>query len=299
MSVLVSSSIGVIDYFKIVGGGIASFIPEGVRDFEYSRIAAESTRLSTVDNIEYEGIDDYSVGNGKGWTLSLPSYDNVKAGLSIPTGGELVDFANAMYGQSLSASNAYRAEIDKGNFYRAGLAFGGEPIAQGLGLMVGTFGLTRSLSASGRLAPNKSTSPIELLNDGIQGDAIDPAYFARMKAAFERNGGIIDQSTDAQAYLKMRGNAEGLTFNEKTVLLPENPTRSAVFEEFIHTSQHRRGLVNDYAQKYGNSGAELRLEIEAAERLINNRKAWQLPNNETRQTIQRLRDMRHDLLERQ
>ncbi|MEW8229315.1 MAG: hypothetical protein AB2745_03250 [Candidatus Thiodiazotropha endolucinida] len=28
--------IGFIDYFKIIGGGIASFIPEGVRDFEYS-----------------------------------------------------------------------------------------------------------------------------------------------------------------------------------------------------------------------------------------------------------------------
>ena len=138
-----------------------------------------------------------------------------------------------------------------------------------------------------------------MLNNGIKGDAIDPAYLSRMKAAFERNGGVIDQSADAQAYFKMRGHAEGLTFNEKTILLPENPTRSAVFEEFIHTSQHRRGLVNDYAQKYGNSGAELRLEIEAAEKLINNRKAWQIPNDETRQTIQRLRNMLQDLLERQ
>jgi hypothetical protein len=187
--------IGVIDYFKIIGGGIASFIPESVRDFEYSRIVAESTRLSSVDNVEYDGIDDYSVGNGKGWTLSLPSYDDVKAGfgkaydalaatfgegqntrdvsgleykdidsypedlgsgwrLSVPTGGELVDFANAMYGRSLSASNAYRDAIEQGNHYRAGLAFGSDPMVQGLGLMVGTFGLTKPLSASGRPVAN-------------------------------------------------------------------------------------------------------------------------------------------------
>jgi hypothetical protein len=201
--------IGFVDYFNVIRGGIASFIPEGMRDFEYSRIVAESPRLSSVDNLEYDGITDYSVGNGKGWTLSLPTYGDVKAGLnkaynalaatfgegqntrdvsgleykdidsypedlgsgwrlSVPTGGQLVDYANAMYGRSLSASNAYRDAIEQDKHYRAGLAFGSDPIVQGMGLMVGAFGLTKPVSAYGRLGPDtkKLAGTAPLTNPG-------------------------------------------------------------------------------------------------------------------------------------
>ncbi len=121
---------------------------------------------------------------------------------------------------------------------------------------------------------------------GDKGISIEPVRFQKMKEAFVRHGGIVDQSAEAQAFLKLRG-AEGVTFDAKTILLPENPTTSAVFEEFIHSAQHRTGLVNTWIEQFGNANAELRLEIQTAEKLIRNRKAYNIPNDETHQTIRR------------
>lgn len=114
-----------------------------------------------------------------------------------------------------------------------------------------------------------------------------------MKSAFEKNGGVIDQSIDAQRYLEMRG-AEGLTFNAKTILLPANPTTSAVFEELIHTAQHRTGRFSAAIERCGTVRATQRMEIEAAEKLIRNRRRWQFAPEETRQTIERLRALREE-----
>lgn len=121
---------------------------------------------------------------------------------------------------------------------------------------------------------------------------MDAARFNQMKQAFIRNGGVVDQSADAQAYLRMR-QAEGVTFDAKTILLPENPTMTAVFEEFIHTAQHRTGRFAATIDQFGTAEAIRRMEIEAAEKLIRNRHSWQIPNAETRQTIERLRGLRN------
>jgi hypothetical protein len=83
-----------------------------------------------------------------------------------------------------------------------------------------------------------------------------------MRAAFERNGGVILQGADIDAYLLMRArqmgasNVGGLTDNARQILPPTNPTRTAVFEEFIHTAQHRTGRVNDLIGRFGNAEAE-------------------------------------------
>lgn len=69
----------------------------------------------------------------------------------------------------------------------------------------------------------------------------------------------------------------------------KNPTTSAVFEEFIHSTQNRTGRAT------GDNW--LQMEIEAQEKLIRYRKAYGIPNNETRQTIQALRDYRKLLSE--
>ncbi|MBL4847828.1 MAG: RHS repeat-associated core domain-containing protein, partial [Planctomycetes bacterium] len=121
-------------------------------------------------------------------------------------------------------------------------------------------------------------------NDGLKseiggGKPIPPEQFAKMKAAFEKNGGTISQNADAQRYLKMR-NAEGITFNKDTMLLPPNPTTSAVYEEFIHVGQFRRGMVN--------SSSIIQNEIDAAQRLIKNAGPWGIPASETAQTQARL-----------
>lgn len=119
--------------------------------------------------------------------------------------------------------------------------------------------------------------------------SIDPVKFDRMKTAFEKQGGVIDQSDEAMRYLDYRG-AEAVTWNEKTIQLRQSPTTSAVFEEFIHTAQYRAGKIPDQTPR-----TVLTVEIEAAEKLINYRKAYGIPNVETRATIERLRRMRQEL----
>ena len=112
-----------------------------------------------------------------------------------------------------------------------------------------------------------------------------------MRAAFERNGGKVLQSAEVDRYLQFRG-AEGVTDNAYQILLRCDASRSAVFEEFIHTAQYRRGRVNEAIERYGNVRGQAFLEIEAAEKLIRNRLAYRIPNNETKETIQRLRAYR-------
>jgi hypothetical protein len=133
------------------------------------------------------------------------------------------------------------------------------------------------------------------LRSTINGGPIDPADLARMRSAFESNGGKILTGPDVDGYLRFQG-AEGVTDHAKQFMLRSDASRSAVFEEFIHTAQHRRGRVNQAIERFNNNKkAEAFLEIEAAEKLIRNRKAWQIPNSETRETIQRLRGYRQFL----
>jgi hypothetical protein len=119
-----------------------------------------------------------------------------------------------------------------------------------------------------------------------------------MKAAVEKNGGVILQSADVDAYLLYKArqmgatNVGGLTDNAKQILLPTNATRTAVFEEFIHTAQHRTGRVSKLIEQFGNIEAERLLEIEAAEKLIQNQRAWKLPQDEIDAVVKRLEQLR-------
>ncbi|HKI31162.1 MAG TPA: hypothetical protein VKA46_04800 [Gemmataceae bacterium] len=110
-----------------------------------------------------------------------------------------------------------------------------------------------------------------------------------MTADFRAAGGVVDQSVDAQRYLQARG-AGGLTLNRETILLPANPTRTAVFEELVHAERFRRGVTIEAGR-----GGVLQFEAEAAETLIRNRHAWQLPAEEVRQVIENLRNIRAEL----
>lgn len=114
---------------------------------------------------------------------------------------------------------------------------------------------------------------------------MDPDRFARMKAAFERQGGVIRQDDEARRLLDHFG-ANAITYNESTMVMKPDPTATEVFEEFIHVGQHRHGRVAP------NLGNVVELEIEATQKLIRNRKAYGIPNAETRQTIRRLRALR-------
>lgn len=70
-----------------------------------------------------------------------------------------------------------------------------------------------------------------------------------------------------------RNNKEGQTWDKDNIVLPNAPTTSAVFEEFIHVRQFRKGRVDELVDKYGADEAERLIKIEAQEILIRNQKA--------------------------
>lgn len=84
-------------------------------------------------------------------------------------------------------------------------------------------------------------------------------------------------NNDVSNYLASN-QAEGVTYNATTILLVKNPGRAAVFEELINSAQYRQGK-ND-----GSALSRILCEIEAQEKLIKNRKAYQLTALEVEQT---------------
>ena len=99
----------------------------------------------------------------------------------------------------------------------------------------------------------------------------------KIEKAFKVQGGLIQYNEETDAYLKSK-NAEAITYNEKTILLKQNPGRASVFEELIHATQYRNG-END-----GSYVSRLNCEIEAQKKLLRNSKAYKLTEAEVKQT---------------
>ena len=83
----------------------------------------------------------------------------------------------------------------------------------------------------------------------------------RIVKSFKSHGGIIQMSDSTDEYLKSK-NAEAITYNEKTILLMQKPSRASVFEELIHATQYKKG-END-----GSYVSRLKCEIAAQKKLI-------------------------------
>lgn len=119
--------------------------------------------------------------------------------------------------------------------------------------------------------------------------------FNKIRAAFERQGGVIQMDAQAIAYLDFR-NADGLTLSSKVVLMRPNPSRATVFEEMIHTAQFRRGEIVDL--EYDSAVCE----VKAKEKLLKNSEAYHLTDKDIedtkrllendRKTLQRLEERR-------
>ena len=99
----------------------------------------------------------------------------------------------------------------------------------------------------------------------------------KIEKAFKARGGLIQYGEETDAYLKSK-NAEAITYNDKTILLKQNPGRASVFEELIHATQYRNG-END-----GSYVSRLNCEIEAQKKLLRNSKAYKLTEAEVEQT---------------
>ena len=110
---------------------------------------------------------------------------------------------------------------------------------------------------------------------------VDAKKFARMKAAFEKQGGAIHRSSENDKYLDWQG-AGASTNNAKEISFRSDrePTATEVFEEFIHTAQFRQGRLH--------SDNRIEMEIEAKEKLIRNQKAYKIPDSEHAETIKQL-----------
>lgn len=110
----------------------------------------------------------------------------------------------------------------------------------------------------------------------------------RIVKSFKRQGGSIQYSKEIDVYLNSK-NAEGITYNAKTILLKMNPGRASVFEELIHTNQYKTG-END-----GSYLSRLKCEIAAQEKLLKYSKAYKLTDVEIRQTQNALKEYKKEL----
>jgi len=117
---------------------------------------------------------------------------------------------------------------------------------------------------------------------------MDEVKYKKIKTAFEKNGGIMQSDESTDKYLNLK-NAEGMTYNEKTILLKTNASSAAVFEELIHSTQYRQGR-ND-----GTYENRLLMEIEAQEKLIKYQKAYGISQTENEQTKKALADYYEEL----
>ena len=113
---------------------------------------------------------------------------------------------------------------------------------------------------------------------------MDEDRYRRIKAAFEKRGGMFASSPEIDKHLDIIG-AEASTMNSKTILMRQNhiPSASAMFEELIHTAQYRTGRAT------GSNWIEM--EIEAKGKLINNQKKYDIPDIENNETIRQLEEL--------
>lgn len=101
--------------------------------------------------------------------------------------------------------------------------------------------------------------------------------FQRICRSFRSKGGLIQMNDATDAYLEFK-NAEAITYDSKTIVIKQNPSRASVFEELIHTFQYRTG-ENDGSYK-----SRLKCEIDAQKKLIKYSKAYRLTDKEIEQT---------------
>ena len=124
--------------------------------------------------------------------------------------------------------------------------------------------------------------------DGGEVDAMPEDQFQRIVEGFKRQGGEIRTDEEAQRYLDFR-EADGVTIDEKLVFLRKNPSRSAVFEELIHTSQFRNGDIVDIPRDV------IKCEIEAKTKLIKYAKWYNLTETEIENTKRSLQKYKEEL----
>lgn len=114
-----------------------------------------------------------------------------------------------------------------------------------------------------------------------QYEPMDSARRDRMIDGLKRAGADVVYGDEAEDYLNWAGANRGQYIEAATLgnqmFFRTNPSASAVYEEAIHFAQAKRGPLG--------SGNMYELELEAAEKLIRNRKAYGITDAEHAQNI--------------
>lgn len=163
----------------------------------------------------------------------------------------------------------------------------------GLGRMSGGRIPAKAFSESSKNAIIKNKRLYRKKN-AVAAEPMPKKQLQKIVKAFRKRGGLIQMNAATDAYLDSK-RAEAITYDAKTILLRQRPSRSAVFEELIHTAQFRQGK-ND-----GSLEARLRCEIEAQEKLLKYQQSYRLTKNEIVQTQKALKAYEkelHEYLER-
>ena len=103
---------------------------------------------------------------------------------------------------------------------------------------------------------------------------VDPETFHRVKEALSKKGVTIAQSAELDEWLISKG-AEALTFSDGTMVMHTRISASGFFEELIHYGQILKGQAIE-----GSHTNNLELEIIAKERIIKNRKVYNVTDYE-------------------
>ena len=119
------------------------------------------------------------------------------------------------------------------------------------------------------------------LPEQLQREPMPLERFERIKRSFEKKGGMFWMDDEAQKYLDSRG-AEAISLDEETIAFRKNPTSAAVFEELIHTTQRKSGLLQS------DPISMAKCEILAKEKLLLYAKAYGLTEAEIQDTIRLL-----------
>ena len=136
----------------------------------------------------------------------------------------------------------------------------------------------------GKEAVDEYLDEIELRTN-ITGKPIDSTLLKKLQIEFENLGGLMKYDQESFDYIswveKGRGTkTEAACLNESLIMLGPDVSKSGVYEELIHASQHRSGLHREMITKYGNRMGEIALEKDAAEKLLQRAESLDLDPDE-------------------
>jgi hypothetical protein len=262
--------------------------------------AVSFVTLGFVDGIGFIPVTEADIANGY-----VVSYAGQRIGIEFLVGvataggsqaskvGKVI-FVIDMLQNTSSVGRGIYGSVKDGSMDVGDVLEMASGLVGGLGNVVGTKALSNLPNTP---SGNAETISKVLANADDTGAPMDPELYGRMRAAFEKTRsdgtfGDIDDSAEAIVEMKLKhgDHVTAATYGADSIVLPPNPTRTQVFEEFIHATQHRTGRFAEWVSRFGESRAIDIAELDALTKLRDNAKAWGIPDDELAAIQARLDD---------